>query len=59
MKKSDISILVLLGALFPAWPWLDRHFLVRFFPPKARPAAEAPAVPESPAAESLKVQVKW
>lgn len=54
MKKQDILFLVLLGALFLAWPWLDRHFLVRFFPPKARPVAEAPAVPAdaAPAAEA-------
>lgn len=50
MKKQDIAILVLLGALFLAWPWLDRTFLVKFFPPKARPAAAETAQPAEPAA---------
>jgi len=46
MKKTDILVLVLLAALFLAWPWVDRTFLVRFFPPKARPAP-AETLPEA------------
>lgn len=40
MKKQDIIILVVLGLLFVAWPYIDRHFITRIFPPEPAPAAE-------------------
>jgi YidC/Oxa1 family membrane protein insertase len=43
MKKNDIIPLVILLAAFLAWPFIDRTVMVKFFPPKPRPAATRPA----------------
>lgn len=52
MKKQDIIILVVLGLLFVAWPYIDRQFVSRIFPPEPAPAQEGPAeVPVSPQAD--------
>ena len=51
MKKQDLIPIVLIFALFLAYPTLDRKFISKIFPPKAKPApaavekAEAPALP--------------
>ena len=55
MKKQDLIPIVLVLALFLAYPTLDRKFISKIFPPKAKPApaavekAEAPALPAEPA----------
>ena len=51
MKKQDLIPIVVIFALFLAYPTIDRKVIAKFFPPKAKPApaavekAEAPALP--------------
>lgn len=51
MKKQDLIPIVLIFALFLAYPTLDRKFISKIFPPKAKPApaavetAQAPSLP--------------
>ena len=50
MKKQDLIPIVLIFALFLAYPTIDRKVIAKIFPPKAKPA---PAVVESVAAPSI------
>jgi len=51
MKKKDLIPIILIFALFLAYPTIDRKFIAKIFPPKAKPApaavekAEAPSLP--------------
>ena len=51
MKKQDLIPIVVIFALFLAYPTIDRKFISKIFPPKAKPVpaavekAEAPALP--------------
>jgi YidC/Oxa1 family membrane protein insertase len=51
MKKQDLIPIVVIFALFLAYPTLDRKFISKIFPPKAKPVpaavetAQAPALP--------------
>ena len=51
MKKQDLIPIVLILALFLAYPTIDRKFVRKIFPPKTKPVpavvekAEAPALP--------------
>ena len=51
MKKQDLIPIVLIFVLFLAYPTLDRKFISKIFPPKAKPTpaavetAEAPSLP--------------
>lgn len=51
MKKQDLIPIVVIFALFLAYPTIDRKVISKFFPPKAKPApaaveqAEAPSLP--------------
>ena len=49
MKKQDLIPIVLILALFLAYPTLDRKFVRKIFPPKAKPAPAAVAKAEAPA----------
>ncbi len=49
MKKQDLIPIVLIFALFLAYPTLDRKFISKIFPPKAKPAPAAVAKAEAPA----------
>jgi hypothetical protein len=50
MKKQDLIPIVLILALFLAYPTLDRKFVRKIFPPKAKPAPAAVAKAEAPPA---------
>ena len=50
MKKQDLIPIVLIFALFLAYPTIDRKVIAKIFPPKAKPA---PAVVETVAAPSI------
>ncbi|HAL92162.1 MAG TPA: hypothetical protein DCM68_03960 [Verrucomicrobia bacterium] len=41
MKKQDLIPLVIIFALFLAYPTIDRKVIAKFFPPKAKPAPAA------------------
>lgn len=56
MKKKDLLPIIIILALFLAYPVIDRKFITKIFPPKARPVpAEAAAVtpPTLPAEAEL------
>ena len=53
MKKQDIIILVILLALWMAWPQLDRQIKKRFFPPAPVPEAVKTEAPETVADATL------
>ena len=50
MKKQDLIPIVLIFALFLAYPTIDRKIIAKYFPPKAKPV---PAVVESARAPNL------
>lgn len=51
MNKKDLLPIILIFILFLAYPTIDRKFVAKIFPPKAKPApvavepATAPALP--------------
>lgn len=55
MKKKDLIPVVIIFALFLAYPQIDRHIIAKYFPAKAKPApaavesAEAPTIPSETA----------
>ncbi len=56
MKKKDLIPIIILFALFLAYPTLDRKVITKIFPPKAKPAPAAAAkaaAPEIPADTAL------
>lgn len=56
MKKKDLIPIIILFALFLAYPTLDRKVITKIFPPKAKPAPAAAAkaaAPEIPAETAL------
>ena len=58
MKKKDLIPIIILFALFLAYPTIDRKVISKIFPPKAKPApaaveqAEAPEIPVDTALSS-------
>lgn len=48
MKKKDLIPIILIFALFLAYPTIDRKFIAKIFPPKAKPAPAAVATAEAP-----------
>lgn len=52
MKKQDLIPLVIIFALFLAYPTIDRKVMTKFFPPKEKPAAAAVEKAEAPALPS-------
>ncbi len=56
MKKQDLIPIVIILALFLAYPQIDRHIIAKYFPakPKSVPAAvETPPAPSEPVATAL------
>ncbi len=54
MKKKDLLFVGLLVAVLLAYPYVDRKFVAKIFPPKERPAAaETARAPEIPGESAL------
>ena len=56
MNRKDLLPIILIFALFLAYPFLDRKVMVKIFPPKAKPApaaVETAQAPDIPAATAL------
>ena len=56
MNRKDLLPIILIFALFLAYPFLDRKVMVKIFPPKAKPApaaVETVQAPDIPAATAL------